>query len=256
MIFDTHAHYDDEDFDVDREALLSGMKAAGVSHIVNIGASLESTKRSLELSKQYDFIYAAVGVHPSDTKELNEETFAWLSKQCDLPKVVAVGEIGLDYYWDEPDRAIQKEWFARQIWLGREKKLSLVIHSRDAAQDTIDIMKSEKAEEAGGILHCFSYTKETAKIFLDMDFSFGIGGVITFKNAKKLKEAVEYIPISKIVIETDCPYLSPEPNRGKRNSSLNLPYVIKAIAEIKNLSEEEVLKATYENAKKIYRIED
>ena len=256
MIFDTHAHYDDEDFDVDREALLSEMKAAGVSHIINIGASLESTKRSLELSKQYDFIYAAVGVHPSDTKELNEETFAWLSKQCDLPKVVAVGEIGLDYYWDEPDRAIQKEWFARQIWLGREKKLPLVIHSRDAAQDTIDIMKSEKAEEAGGILHCFSYTKETAKIFLDMDFSFGIGGVITFKNAKKLKEAVKYIPINKIVIETDCPYLSPEPNRGKRNSSLNLPYVIKAIAEIKNLSEEEVLKATYENAKKIYRIED
>lgn len=256
MIFDTHAHYDDEDFDVDREELLSKMKAAGVSHIVNIGASLESTKRSLELAKQYDFIYAAVGVHPSDTGELNEENFAWLSKQCELPKVVAVGEIGLDYYWDEPQRDIQKEWFARQIALGREKKLPLVIHSRDAAQDTIDIMKAEKAEEAGGILHCFSYTKETARTFLDMDFSFGIGGVITFKNAKKLKEAVEYIPMDRIVIETDCPYLSPEPNRGKRNSSLNLPYVIKAIAEIKNLSEEEVLKATYENAKKLYRIND
>lgn len=256
MIFDTHAHYDDEDFDVDREELLSKMKAAGVSHIVNIGASLESTKRSLELAKQYDFIYAAVGVHPSDTGELNEENFAWLSKQCELPKVVAVGEIGLDYYWDEPQRDIQKEWFARQIALGREKKLPLVIHSRDAAQDTIDIMKTEKAEEAGGILHCFSYTKETARTFLDMDFSFGIGGVITFKNAKKLKEAVEYIPMDRIVIETDCPYLSPEPNRGKRNSSLNLPYVIKAIAEIKNLSEEEVLKATYENAKKLYRIND
>lgn len=256
MIFDTHAHYDDEDFDVDREELLSKMKAAGVSHIVNIGASLESTKRSLELAKQYGFIYAAVGVHPSDTGELNEENFAWLSKQCELPKVVAVGEIGLDYYWDEPQRDIQKEWFARQIALGREKKLPLVIHSRDAAQDTIDIMKTEKAEEAGGILHCFSYTKETARTFLDMDFSFGIGGVITFKNAKKLKEAVEYIPMDRIVIETDCPYLSPEPNRGKRNSSLNLPYVIKAIAEIKNLSEEEVLKATYENAKKLYRIND
>lgn len=256
MIFDTHAHYDDEDFDVDREELLSKMKAAGVSHIVNIGASLESTKRSLELAKQYDFIYAAVGVHPSDTGELNEENFAWLSKQCELPKVVAVGEIGLDYYWDEPQRDIQKECFARQIALGREKKLPLVIHSRDAAQDTIDIMKTEKAEEAGGILHCFSYTKETARTFLDMDFSFGIGGVITFKNAKKLKEAVEYIPMDRIVIETDCPYLSPEPNRGKRNSSLNLPYVIKAIAEIKNLSEEEVLKATYENAKKLYRIND
>lgn len=256
MIFDTHAHYDDEDFDIDREELLSKMKAAGVSHIVNIGASLESTKRSIELAKQYDFIYAAVGVHPSDTTELNEETFSWLKRQCKAPKVVAVGEIGLDYYWDEPERTIQKEWFARQIGLAREVKLPLVIHSRDAAQDTIDIMKSEKAAEAGGILHCFSYTKETVKIFLDMDFSFGIGGVVTFKNAKKLKEAVEYIPMDKIVIETDCPYLSPEPNRGKRNSSLNLPYVIKAISELKNLPEEEVMKITYENAKKIYRIED
>lgn len=256
MIFDTHAHYDDEDFDIDREELLSGMKAAGISHIVNIGASLESTKRSIELAKQYDFIYAAVGVHPSDTAELNEETFLWLKEQCKVPKVVAVGEIGLDYYWDEPERAVQKEWFARQISLAREVKLPLVIHSRDAAQDTIDIMKSEKAAEAEGILHCFSYTKETAKIFLDMGFSFGIGGVITFKNAKKLKEAVEYIPMDKIVIETDCPYLSPEPNRGKRNSSLSLPYVIKAIAELKNLPEEEVMRITYENAKKIYRIED
>ena len=256
MIFDTHAHYDDEDFDLDREDLLAKMKESGVSHVVNIGASLASTKRSIELAKQYDFIYAAVGVHPSDTRELNEETFQWLKKQCKEPKVVAVGEIGLDYYWDEPERDIQKEWFARQIALGREEKLPLVIHSRDAAQDTIDIMKSEKAAEAGGILHCFSYTKETAKIFLDMDFSFGIGGVITFKNAKKLKEAVDYIPIDKIVIETDCPYLSPEPNRGKRNSSLNLPYVVKAIAEIKNLPEEEVLRKTYENAKKLYRIED
>lgn len=256
MIFDTHAHYDDSDFDIDREELLEQMRAAGVSHIVNVGASLESTKRSLELAQKYDFIYASVGVHPSDTDELNEETFDWLKKQCSQPKVVAVGEIGLDYYWDEPERTIQKEWFARQISLGREKKLPLVIHSRDAAQDTIDIMKAEKAEEAGGILHCFSYTKETAKIFLDMGFSFGIGGVITFKNAKKLKEAVEYISLDKIVIETDCPYLSPEPNRGKRNSSLNLPYVVKAIAELKNLSEEEVFKATYENAKRIYRIND
>lgn len=256
MIFDTHAHYDDSDFDIDREELLGQMKAAGISHIVNIGASLESTKRTLELAKQYDFIYAAVGVHPSDTDQLNDESFEWLRKQCDQPKVVAVGEIGLDYYWDEPDRGIQKEWFARQIALAREVKLPIVVHSREAAQDTIDIMKSEKACEVGGIVHCFSYTKETARIFLDMDFSFGIGGVVTFKNAKKLKEAVEYIPMEKIVIETDCPYLSPEPNRGKRNSSLNLPYVIKAIAELKNLSEEEVMKITYENAKKIYRIED
>lgn len=256
MIFDTHAHYDDNDFDLDRDELLKQMNAAGVSHIVNVGASLESTKRTLELAKQYDFIYAAVGIHPCDVDGLNEESFAWLREQCHEKKVVAVGEIGLDYYWDKPDRAIQKEWFARQIALGKEVKLPLIIHSRDAAKDTIDIMTSEKASDAGGIVHCFSYTKETAKTFLDMDFSFGIGGVVTFKNSKKLKEAVEYIPMDKIVIETDCPYLSPEPFRGKRNSSLNLPYVIKAIAELKNLAEEEVMRITYENAKKIYRIKD
>lgn len=256
MIFDTHAHYDDSDFDIDRDELLKQMNVAGITHIVNVGASLESTKRTLELAKQYDFIYAAVGIHPCDVDALNEENFTWLREQCYAPKVVAVGEIGLDYYWDEPDRAIQKEWFAHQIHLAKEVKLPLIIHSRDAAQDTIDIMKSEKASDTGGIVHCFSYTKETAKIFLDMDFSFGIGGVVTFKNSKKLKEAVEYIPMDKIVIETDCPYLSPEPFRGKRNSSLNLPYIIKAIAQLKNLTEEEVMKITYENAKKIYCIED
>ncbi len=256
MIFDTHAHYDDSDFDIDRDELLKQMNVAGISHIVNVGASLESTKRTLELAKQYDFIYAAVGIHPCDVDALNEENFVWLREQCYAPKVVAVGEIGLDYYWDEPDRAIQKEWFARQIDLAKEVKLPLIIHSRDAAQDTMDIMKSENAKECGGIVHCFSYSKEVAKTFLDMDFSFGIGGVVTFKNSKKLKEAVEYIPMDKIVIETDCPYLSPEPFRGKRNSSLNLPYVVKAIAQLKNLTEEEVMKITYENAKKIYHIED
>ena len=256
MIFESHAHYEDGRFDEDRESLLNSMKDNNVGFIVNVSSTLETIKSTLELTKQYDFIYGAVGIHPESAAELNDENFEWVKEMSRQPKVVSIGEIGLDYYWDEPERAIQKEWFARQIALGREVKLPLVIHSRDAAQDTIDIMKSEKAAEAGGILHCFSYTKETAKIFLDMDFSFGIGGVITFKNAKKLKEAVEYIPIEKIVIETDCPYLSPEPNRGKRNSSLNLPYVIQEIARLKNLPEEEVMRITFENAKKIYRIED
>lgn len=261
MIFDTHAHYDDNDFDTDREELIGRLKEAGISYVVNVGASLESTKTTLELAKKYDFFYASAGVHPSDTGELNEENFLWLKELCSKEnrvynKVVAVGEIGLDYHWDEPERVVQKEWFARQIALAKEEKLPLIIHSRDAAQDTIDIMTSENAGEAGGIIHCFSYSKEIAKIFMDMGFSFGIGGVVTFKNAKKLKEAVEYIPMERIVIETDCPYLSPEPNRSKRNSSLNLPYVIRAISEIKNLPEEEVMKITYENAMKIYKIND
>ena len=254
MIFDTHAHYDDEDFDVDREELLSGMKAAGVSHIVNIGASLESTRRSLELAKKYDFIYAAVGVHPSDTAELNEETFAWLTKQCELPKVVAVGEIGLDYYWDEPERTIQQKWFERQLQLAKEVKKPVSIHSREAANDTFSIMKNAHAEEIGGVIHCFSYGKEMAREFLNMDFYFGIGGVLTFNNGKKLKEAAAYIPMDKILLETDCPYLAPVPYRGKRNNSTYLTYVVQELAKIKGLSEEEVIRITRENGEKLFSI--
>lgn len=256
MIFDTHAHYDDSEFDADREDLLSGMKKEGIRYIVNVGADLESTKRSIELSEKYDFVYATAGVHPSETGKLDEKGILWLKEQCKRKKTVAVGEIGLDYYWDEPEKEIQKEWFACQIVMAKEVSLPLVIHSREAAKDTIDIMKAQRAEESGGIIHCFSYTKETAKTFLNMGFSFGIGGVITFKNAVKLREAVEYIPMDRIVIETDCPYLSPEPNRGKRNTSFNLLYVIKRIAEIKGLNDEEVMRITFENAKKIYRIQD
>ncbi len=253
-IFDTHAHYDDEAFDEDREQILAQLPQQGIAKVVNIGASLASCKRTIELMNRYDYIYGAIGVHPSDTAELTEESFAWLKEQCQLEKCLAVGEIGLDYYWDEPDREIQKKWFIRQLQMARELQLPVVIHSREAAKDTIDIMKEQKAEEIGGVVHCYSYTKETAKTFLDMGFYFGIGGVVTFKNAKKLKEAVEYIPMDRIVIETDCPYLAPDPNRGKRNSSLNLPYVIKEIAALKGLTEEQVKEITWENAHRLYRI--
>ena len=167
---------------------------------------------------------------------------------------MAVGEIGLDYYWNEPDRELQKEWFRRQLNLARELAKPVIIHSRDAAKDTVDLMTEEHAEEIGGVIHCYSYTKETAEVFLKMGFYFGIGGVLTFKNAKKLKEAVAYIPLDRIVLETDCPYLAPEPNRGKRNSSLNIPYVVKALAEIKGVEEETVRKAAWENAHKLYRL--
>lgn len=255
MIFESHAHYDDEAFDCDREILLGSMKENGIEYIMNIAADIESVKTTTALTKQYDFIYGAIGVHPESAAELNEEKFAWLKEQCRQPKIVAVGEIGLDYYWDEPDRAIQKEWFARQIQLAREVKLPIVVHSRDAAKDTYDIMKAEKAEETGGVIHCFSYTKETARDFLNMDYYFGIGGVVTFQNAKKLKEAVEYIPLEKIIVETDSPYLAPVPNRGKRNCSLNIPYIVEAIAAIKKVDKEEVEAATMHNAKKLFGIQ-
>ncbi|MCQ2538952.1 MAG: TatD family hydrolase [Acetatifactor sp.] len=253
-IFDTHAHYDDKAFDEDREALIASLPENGIAKVVNIGASLASCKRTLELAEKYDFFLAAIGVHPSDTGELNDGNFEELKKMCLHEKCVAVGEIGLDYYWDEPERSIQKEWFVRQINLARELGKPMVIHSRDAAQDTIEIMKAEKSEEIGGVIHCYSYTKETARTFLDMGFYFGIGGVLTFNNAKKLKEAAEYIPMDRIVLETDCPYLAPVPYRGKRNCSLYLPNVVETLAQIKGIEEETVRKLAWENAHKLYRL--
>ena len=255
MIFETHAHYDDAKFDTDREMLLAELPQRGISPVINAGSSIATTKTTLSLAQEYPFLYAAVGVHPSDVDDLNEDTYAWLRQQTTLQKTVAVGEIGLDYYWPEPDHETQKKWFLRQLDLAREIKKPVIIHSREAAKDTVDLMTEAHAEEIGGVIHCYSYTKETAKTFLDMGFYFGIGGVLTFKNAKKLKEAVEYIPMDRIVFETDCPYLAPEPNRGKRNSSLNIPYVIATMAQIKGITEEEVRKAAWDNSLKLYRMD-
>lgn len=253
MIFETHAHYDDDAFNEDRDSLFAQLASNGIERVVNIGASLDSCKTTLELMEKYSFVYGALGIHPSETAELNEESFAWLKEQCKHEKCLAVGEIGLDYYWPEPDRETQKKWFVRQLQLAKDLGLPVVIHSRDAAQDTVEIMKQQHAEEIGGVVHCFSYTKETAEIFLKMGFFIGIGGVVTFKNAKKLKEAVEHIPLERIVIETDCPYLAPEPNRGKRNSSLNLPYIIDEIARIKQVDSKTVERVTWESGERLYR---
>ena len=255
MIFDTHAHYDDEAFNEDREELLNSLAVHGIETVVNIGASIQSTKNTLQLMKQYPFIYGAVGVHPSETGELNDSLMEWLKHVAKEPKVVAIGETGLDYYWNEPERELQKHWFIRQLQLARELQLPVVVHSRDAAKDTLDIMQAEHAETIGGVLHCFSYGVEMARKYLDMGFWIGIGGVVTFQNGKKLKEVVEYIPLERIVLETDCPYLSPVPNRGKRNSSLNLPYVVEAISRIKAVTPEEVIAATNRNARALYRLD-
>jgi len=254
MMFESHAHYDDEAFDTDREQLLREVKEMGVDYIMNIGAGLDSIKSSIALTEQYDFIYASVGVHPGGTAELTEEKFDWLKQQCLRDKVLAVGEVGLDYYWPEPDRQTQQYWFRRQISLAKELELPLIIHSRDAAADTLRIMKEEGADRLRGVIHCYSYTKETAREFLQWGYYFGIGGVITFQNAKKLREAVACIPIENILLETDCPYLAPTPHRGKRNSSLYLPLIAKAIAEVKGLDYEQVVEITHRNAGTLYRI--
>lgn len=253
-IFDTHAHYDDEKFDEDREALLSTMQEKAIETIVNVGASMATCHKTLEIANRYSFIYGALGVHPCDVDELTEADMEWIAAQSRNDKIVAVGEIGLDYYRDDVDRNVQKKWFVRQMQLAREIKLPIIIHSRDAAADTYDIMKAEHAEEIGGVVHCYSYTKEMARQFLEMDFYFGLGGVLTFSNAKKVKEAAEYIPMDRIVLETDCPYLAPTPNRGKRNSSLNLPYVVQELARIKGLSEQGIIDITNRNAHALYRM--
>ena len=257
MIVDTHAHYDDESFDVDREELLNGMKAKGVDIIVNAAATVKGCYDSLALADKYDFMYFMAGIHPSDTADLESPgVYDEIRKMANHRKCVAIGEIGLDYYWDEPARDIQKKWFEAQLELARELKKPVNIHSRDAASDTLNIMKSHKAEDMGGIIHCFSYGVEMAREYLDMGFHIGVGGVVTFKNGKKLKEVVEYAPLDRIVLETDCPYLAPEPYRGKRNQSDYLHMVAEQIAAIKNVTKEEVMRVTRENALRVYGIND
>ena len=255
MIFDTHAHYDDEAFDDDREKLLERMQNRGVEYIVNVGASMSSCKSTIGLVRRFPYVYGALGVHPDEVSELTEEDYQWLKKSIYKPKIVAVGEIGLDYHWND-NKEQQIEWFEKQMDIAREAELPIIIHSRDAANDTYEVMKANKADEIGGVIHCFSYTKEMAEKFLDMGFYIGIGGVVTFKNAKTLKEVAAYTPLDRIVLETDCPYLSPEPNRGKRNSSLNLNYVAEALSQIKGINKEELIAVTEENARQLYRMKE
>lgn len=254
MIFDTHAHYDDEQFDADREALLSGMKAGGVGMIVDAAATVASWDKILELTEKYPFLYGSVGVHPDEVGDLNEENFARMSELADRKKIVAIGEIGLDYYWDkEPEvQNAQRYWFRRQMELARETNLPVIIHSRDAAADTMEVMKEVHAEEIPGVIHCYSYSREMAQEFIKMGYYIGVGGVVTFKNAKKLKETVEAIPLERILLETDCPYMAPEPHRGTRNDSSNIPFVIAKIAELKGITEEEVERVTEENAGRLF----
>lgn len=256
MIFETHAHYDDERFDQDRDALLASLPAKGIGRVINVGASIESTKTTLALAEKYDYVYAAVGVHPSDIDGLNEETFAWLKEQTGHPKAVAVGEIGLDYYWEkEPEiQRLQREWFARQMELAKECQLPVIIHSRDAAEDTMKVMRGVHAEEIPGVIHCYSYSRELAREFVKMGYYIGVGGVVTFKNARKLKETVEDIPLEQILLETDCPYMAPEPHRGTRNDSTLLPFVVAEIARIKGVSEQEVVEVTNRNARELFLV--
>ncbi len=252
MLFDTHAHLNDERFDDDREELIMSLNSNGVGAYCEIGYDVESSKRAVSLAAKYDFVYAACGVHPHDTQNLCEKDMESLKKLLESPKAVALGEIGLDYYYDNSERDKQRMWFDRQLKLADEIKKPVVIHTRDAMADTIDILKANPNNT--GIIHCYSGSKESARILLDMGYYISFAGPLTFKNANTALEVAAFVPDDRILIETDSPYLAPVPYRGKRNCPVYVCEVAKKLAEIKGKSFEEISEISFENAKRVYRI--
>lgn len=253
MIFESHAHYDDERFDEDREALIASLPSNGIGTVINVGASVSSCKITLELVKKYDFMYGALGIHPSECGDLQASDIEWIKKEAVAnSKITAIGEIGLDYHWDEPQRPVQIKWFEEQLDAAAELKKPVIIHSRDADLQTQEILRAHRNGFNGGVIHCYSYSRESADIYIDMGYYIGVGGVVTFKNARRLKEVVEHVPLDRILLETDCPYMAPEPYRGKRNSSLYLPYVAQEIAKIKNIAVQQVIDVTEKNARQLF----
>ena len=252
MYFDTHAHYDDKRFNDDRDELLRSMAAGGITLILNAASSMMSAKFSIKLAEKYSFIYASVGVHPHDAKSMTEETIPEFEKLLTNPKAMAVGEIGLDYHYDYSPRDVQRKRFREQMELARRVKKPVIIHEREALTDTLDTIREFR--DLTGVVHCFSGSWETAKIILDMGWYLSFTGVITYKNARKALEVLEKMPADRIMLETDCPYLSPEPVRGKRNSSLHLPYIAEKIAEIRGITIEETAALTMENGKRFFGI--
>jgi TatD DNase family protein len=251
MLFDTHTHYDDKRFNNDRKELLSKLPSNNVSLILNVGADIKGSIESVNLAKEYPFVYAAVGVHPHSASEMKDRDLELLEKLLDKEKVVALGEIGLDYHYEFSPRDIQKKRFLEQLEIAKAKSKPVVIHSREAASDTMQIIKSSKQQ---GVFHCFGGSLEMAKELVALDYYISFTGVITFSNAKKFEEIIKYIPLDKILIETDCPYLAPEPYRGQRNSSLYVYRVAEKIAEIKGLCFEEIAKITMDNGKRLFSI--
>ncbi|MEG7336877.1 YchF/TatD family DNA exonuclease [Bacillus subtilis] len=254
MLFDTHAHLNAEQYDTDLEEVIERAKAEQVNRIVVVGFDRPTITRAMEMIEAYDFIYAAIGWHPVDAIDMTEEDLAWIKELSVHEKVVAIGEMGLDYHWDKSPKEIQKEVFRKQIALAKEVNLPIIIHNRDATEDVVTILKEEGAEAVGGIMHCFTGSAEVARECMKMNFYLSFGGPVTFKNAKKPKEVVKEIPNDRLLIETDCPFLTPHPFRGKRNEPSYVKYVAEQIAELKGMTFEEVASITTENAKRLFRI--
>lgn len=254
MLFDTHVHLNDEQFNEDLQEVIERAKEAGVSYMVVVGFNRPTIEKAISLVEEYDFLYASIGWHPVDAIDMTDEDSAWIEEMAVHPKVVALGEMGLDYHWDKSPQDVQKEVFRRQIGLAKKLKLPIIIHNRDATEDVVQILREEKAEEVGGIMHCFSGSAETAKECVEMNFHISLGGPVTFKNAKKPKKVAMEVPLDRLLIETDCPYLAPHPYRGKRNEPAYVKLVAEQIAELKEISYEEVAKKTTENAMKLFGI--
>ncbi|WP_062051210.1 TatD family hydrolase [Bacillus sp. JCM 19034] len=254
MLFDTHVHLNADQFQDDLEVVIDRAKAAGVQNMVVVGFDELTIKRAIELVETYEWMYAAVGWHPVDAIDMTDEHLQWLEHLASHPKVVALGEMGLDYHWDKSPKEVQKEVFRKQIALAKKVELPIIIHNREADQDIVDILREENASEVGGIMHCFGGSIEIAQQCIDMNFYISLGGPVTFKNAKRPKQVAKAISLDRLLIETDCPYLAPHPNRGKRNEPAYVRLVAEQIAELKEVDLEEIMKATTANAKKIFNI--
>ena len=252
MYFDSHAHYDNPQYDKDRDALLNSFPSQGIGAVINIGYDLTSSKAAIALAEAYPFVYAAVGVHPHDVKDTSEAEMQMLAELSKHKKVVAIGEIGLDFHYDHSPRDLQRHWFRRQLQLANELALPVVIHSREAAQECFDIISTSGVTTTKGVLHCYSGHLPMALEYIKIGFYIAIGGTVTYKNAAKTKEVAAGIPLERMLIETDAPYLSPVPFRGKRNDSTKLPLIAETIAELRSISVKQVAEATYTNTERLF----
>ncbi|MGG2085603.1 TatD family hydrolase [Priestia aryabhattai] len=256
MLFDTHVHLNAEQYEDDLQEVINRALEKGVQNMVVVGFDEPTIKKAIHIAETYEFIYASVGWHPVDAIDMTDEHLAWIEELAQHPKVVALGEMGLDYHWDKSPKEVQKDVFRRQIRLARKVNLPIIIHNRDATEDVVTILKEEHVEEVGGIMHCFTGSIEVAKQCMDMNMYISFGGPVTFKNAKKPKEVAAELPLDKLLIETDCPYLTPHPFRGKRNEPGYVSYVAEQIAELKGITYEELADITTANAKKLFGIND
>ncbi len=255
MFFDTHAHLDDERYDEDREELIARMQDQGVDPCMTVGANMRMNRFAVELAKKYPgYLYAAIGIHPNDSEELTEENFVWLMENAGDPVVKAWGEIGLDYHYDDVPREMQQEVFIRQLEAAREVDLPVILHIREAHGDALDILRARKGSLPKGVVHCYSGSYESAVEYMDLGFLISFTGSVTFNNAKKLAAVSDKIPLDRIMIETDCPYMTPVPLRGKRNDPLNVKLVGQFLADRRGVSVEELSAVTRENGLKLFRI--